>query len=429
MKHHPGVRSVFPLIVLTVALAGGASLARADGFFFQDGDTVVVVGDSITEQHLYSNYLEMWTVSRFPARKLVFRNSGIGGDRSPGGNSRFERDVVSHHPTAMTVDFGMNDGGYRAFDPAGFTTYMDGLEGMAKQSEAAKIRVAWLTPSPVEKNEDGPALEGYNQTLEKYSEGVRDVAMRHGGVFVDQFHPFIEAQNKARAANPKNRIGGGDVVHPGAPGQALMAWAVLKGLGFPRLVSAVEIDAASGTVQRAENCKAADVRAEAGSVRFRRADSALPFFPDDAKNILEWVPILDELNEYALKVTGLKPGRYEIRLGGKKVAEHSADELSKGVNLAAAALTQGPVADQVRSVWEAVKTKNKYYHDRIFRGVVLAPVNIPEFLGLHLSAADIEAKRQAAVAERLGKMPELDQAIQTALTTRAHEVEVRPAAP
>ena len=78
-----------------------------------------MIGDSITEQHLYSNYVEMWTVTRFPAWKLTFRNVGIGGDRSTGGNSRFKRDVLAHKPTAMTVDFGMNDGGYRPFDEAG----------------------------------------------------------------------------------------------------------------------------------------------------------------------------------------------------------------------------------------------------------------------------------------------------------------------
>ena len=72
---------------------------------------------------------------------------------------------------------------------------------------------------------------------------------------MDQFHPFVAAQDKARAEKPANRIGGGDAVHPGPPGQALMAWAILKGLGFPRLVSAAEIDAAAGKVAKSENCK------------------------------------------------------------------------------------------------------------------------------------------------------------------------------
>ena len=56
-----------------------------DKFFLKDGDTVVMMGDSITEQLLYSNYVEMWSVSRFPTWKLTFRNVGIGGDRSTGG--------------------------------------------------------------------------------------------------------------------------------------------------------------------------------------------------------------------------------------------------------------------------------------------------------------------------------------------------------
>src|SRR5262249_30673166 len=190
-------------------------------------------------------YVEMWTVSRFPSWKLTFRNVGIGGDRSTGGNDRFQRDVVSFKPTAMTVDFGMNDGNYQPFAPEAFRVYMKGLQGIADQAQAAKIRVAWITPSPMENAENGPALRGYNETFEKFSAGVREIAKKNHGLFIDQFHPFIELQDKARVADPKNRIGSdrehrGDPVHPAAPGQALMAWAILKGLHFPALVSSVE---------------------------------------------------------------------------------------------------------------------------------------------------------------------------------------------
>lgn len=58
---------------------------EAGEFFFRDGDTIVTIGDSITEQHLYSNYVEMWTVTRIPNWKLTFRNVGIGGDRHDRG--------------------------------------------------------------------------------------------------------------------------------------------------------------------------------------------------------------------------------------------------------------------------------------------------------------------------------------------------------
>ena len=99
----------FQRCCVAVLVFVSAASARADEFFFRDGDVVVMIGDSITEQHLYSNYVEMWTVTRHPNWKLTFRNVGIGGDRSVGGNARFTRDVLLHKPTAMIVDFGMND--------------------------------------------------------------------------------------------------------------------------------------------------------------------------------------------------------------------------------------------------------------------------------------------------------------------------------
>jgi hypothetical protein len=301
---------------------------------------------------------------------------------------------------------------------------MGGLQGIADQAKAANIRVAWITPSPVEKAEDGPAIEGYNQTLEKYSEGVKQIASNNSGLFVDQFHPFVAAIDKARQTNPKERIGRGDPVHPGPAGQALMAWAILKGLNFPRTVSQVEIDASEPKVVSAENCQVSELAAKDGGLGFQRADNALPFFPIEADNINQWAPVRDELNQYGLKVTGLKSGNYELRLNGTKVADYSADELAGGVNLTKAALVTGPVAEQVNAVWAAVKAKNQYYHDRIFRGVVLAQISIPDFLGVKLEPAEIEAKKQSAIAERMAKLPELDAAIQQALTPRAHRVEL-----
>src|SRR5262249_50602826 len=172
--------------ITLVALLLTVALARGDEFFFKDGDRVVMIGDSITEQHLYSNYVEMWTVSRFPSWKLTFRNTGIGGDTSGGGNGRVKRDVAAHNPTAMTVDFGMNDGGYRPFEEPRFLNYMRGLQGMADQAKKAKVRVAWITPQPLDGAEEGKtALTGYNQTLEKYSDGVKDIAQKNDGLFVD----------------------------------------------------------------------------------------------------------------------------------------------------------------------------------------------------------------------------------------------------
>ncbi len=412
---------------VAMLVCGSLSASAAD-FFFKDGDVVVMIGDSITEQHLYSNYVEMWTVTRFPNWKLTFRNVGIGGDRSTGGNSRFARDVLLHKPTAMTVDFGMNDGSYRAFEEGTFKPYMDGLQGMANQAKAANIRVAWATPQPLDNDAQGPtALTGYNQTLEKFSDGVKVIADKNGGLFVDQFHPYLAALDRARGKEPKyDRITAGDAVHPGPPGQALMAASILKGLSFPSLVSSAEIDAAGGEVVTAKNCTIENVAKKEGGLSFSRLDAALPFFPADAVSILPHAPILEELNDYRLKVTGLAAGKYEVRVGGKKIAELTHEQLATGANLAAGALTDGPIADQAKAVKAAVEAKNRFHHDMIFRGIVLSNVSIPEWLGIKLTAQEIDAKRQAVMAERLGKLPALDAEVAKTLVMKANTFDIVP---
>jgi len=411
--------------VVVMTLCCAATAGAAD-FFFKDGDVVVMIGDSITEQHLYSNYVEMWTVTRFPKWKLTFRNVGIGGDRSVGGNARFARDVLIHKPTAMTVDFGMNDGGYRAFGDDTFKPYMDGLQGMANQAKGASIRTAWVTPQPLDTAEQGStALTGYNQTLEQFSAGVKAIADKNAGLFVDQFHPYLAVLDNARGKGPKyDRITGGDAVHPGPPGQALMAAAILKGMNFPALVSTAEIDAASAKLVTSQNCMIEQIVKKDGGLAFTRLDAALPFFPPEATSILPHVSLLDELNDYRLKVTGLAAGKYEIRLGDVKVAELTADQLAAGVNLAGDVLAKGPIAEQMKGVKLAVENKNRFHHDMIFRGVVLS--NVPEWVTSIIPRDELEAKKKKLIEERLAQLPALDAEIAKALVMKANTFEIVP---
>jgi hypothetical protein len=132
-------------------------------------------------------------------------------------------------------------------------------------------------------------------TLEKFSAGVKEIAAKNNGLFIDQFHPYLEVLEKGRPNGVGDPITGGDAVHPGPPGQTVMAAAILKGLHFPKRVSAVEIDVATGKAVKEDNCKVTNVVASTGQVQFERQDNALPFFPAGANVILKWTPIHDEL--------------------------------------------------------------------------------------------------------------------------------------
>src|SRR5687768_15262613 len=85
--------------VLGLASASLRMAQAADGFPLRDGDTWVMAGDSITAQHLHSNYFEAFCFARYPQLTFRFRNSGVGGDTIPKVLARFDWDVAAWKPT------------------------------------------------------------------------------------------------------------------------------------------------------------------------------------------------------------------------------------------------------------------------------------------------------------------------------------------
>src|SRR5262249_30669669 len=135
---------------------------------------------------------------RFPDWNLTFLNAGIGGDTAGGGFNRADRDVLNDKPTAVTINFGMNDGGYKGPDDNIYKNYVNNQTNLVKKLAAAKVRIALMATSPVEavKRKDG---ETYNETLGKFCEGLKEVASANGAVHVDQFHPALKVLQKMAA--------------------------------------------------------------------------------------------------------------------------------------------------------------------------------------------------------------------------------------
>src|SRR5207248_9039634 len=168
----PSHRRLIGVFVLLVAVLAGA--ARAQGrFALRDGDRVVFYGDSITDQRLYTTFVEDYVVTRFPRMDASFVHSGWGGDRVTGGGGgpidrRLERDVIAYKPTVMTIMLGMNDASYRAFDQTIFDTYAKGYKHIVQKVKAAVpgIRFTLIDPSPFDDVTRNPNFPGaYNAVL------------------------------------------------------------------------------------------------------------------------------------------------------------------------------------------------------------------------------------------------------------------------
>src|SRR5437762_13611481 len=113
----PRLLALLALGLLTVCCA--AAERSAAGFPLQDGDVWVMAGDSITAQHLHSNYFEAFCYARYPKLKFAFRNSGVGGHTIPSTLNRFEHDIAAWKPTVVSVELGMNDAGNTSTEQIG----------------------------------------------------------------------------------------------------------------------------------------------------------------------------------------------------------------------------------------------------------------------------------------------------------------------
>jgi lysophospholipase L1-like esterase len=389
-------------------------------FAIRDGDRVVLLGDSITEQRQYTTFIETYTLTRFPQWNLTFRNIGWGGDTAQGGLGRAGRDMLPLKPTFVTIDFGMNDHGYRAFEDGIFKNYIDKQTQLTALLKDQGARVALLTPQPIEDKRPDPDQDVRNQFLRKMSDGLREVATQQSVLFADQFDPYMAVMLKARQTDPNAVIGAGDAVHPGPVGHTIMAWAVLKSLGAPAAVSSAELDGNGGKVVVATGCQISGLKVAEGGVSFTRKDEALPAPVDPAgESVTKLIPLLADLSRYELKVTGLPAPKYQLLIDDQPAATFTAQELAQGCNLT---LTAGPITEQARQVRNLVVEKNNLFFNRWRNVQLFTP---PDWV----KTPDFEKTRAAELARIDEQIAQTDAKINAARQPQPHAFVLKPAAP
>jgi lysophospholipase L1-like esterase len=373
------MRMVLSLVVLVLSVP---VFAADKPFFFQKGDRIVFLGDSITEQYQYSTDIELYLTTRFPDWNLTFLNAGIGGDTANGGAGRFQSHVLDEKPTTITINFGMNDAGYGKFDPARNKQYVEKTAAMLEMAKNAGVRVALLSPNAVDRR-GRENFKVYVETQKEFYAPLKDLAAQYGNSFVDQYAVTRAALEKMEADKADKVVPFGDGFHTASPGGLFMAHAILTGLGAPAKISNVTISAGAKDGQ-ADGCKIDELVFSSGSVSFDRIDNAIPIpVQKDWVSLLPYVNNLSDLNYYGLTVKHLPAGNYSITVDGSEVMKASADDLAKGVNLGNA--TSGPIWEQGNKVFQAINAKNQIVHGR-FRGVVM--FNPPDWL------ADVTKERK-----------------------------------
>ena len=211
--------------------------ARSD-LLLQDGDTVLFVGDSITDagrradvvRGLGSGYVAQVAdllAALHPERRVSIVNRGISGNRVVDLRDRWEQDVIAEQPDWVSISIGVNDV-WRWFDGnpdshVGIDEYRQVYRELLDATvEKTQARLILMETSVIGEDVDNES----NAMLAAYNEAIHEFAGEYGAVLAPMFQSFASSIGDRSVLEWTS-----DGVHPLPPGHMLMAVAWLRAVG------------------------------------------------------------------------------------------------------------------------------------------------------------------------------------------------------
>ena len=327
---------------------------------------VAIIGDSITEQKLYSKFIETYLLACTGRTDIKCFQFGWGGETASGFKARVENDLGAFHPNVATFCYGMNDGHYVPYADAIGKDYEANMrEVLMKAKEIGVTTIVAGTPGAVDtkyftRPAGGTTAAQYNDNLAHLGEFDRKLAEEFHTAFADVHKEMEDAMTKAKAANgAEYDVCGRDGVHPGPNGHLLMAAAFLKGLGLDGNIGEITIDM-KGTSSATEGHRASGSN---GSAEIESTKYPFCFDGDEkssggTRSILPFCKFNEELNRLTLRVKNLDAAKAKVSWGAES-KEFTKEQLTAGINLAAE-FTKTPFDTAFFTFINAVRLKQEY---------------------------------------------------------------------
>lgn len=339
--------------------------------FFNAGERVCFVGNSITSNAEFYHDILLYHLTRFPQQSLSFYNCGISGNVTQDVINRLDYDILIHNPTSAVIMLGMNDVKRDIYgqNPCSnadtlrlrkkaIDLYKMNLEIIINLFLSKNIKVILQKPSIYDQTAVLPKANnlGVNDALKTCADFVGELGEKYKLPTVDYWTIMTDLNLKMQQANPSATLIGSDRVHPGSVGHLIMAYQFLKTENAPRYISKIVISKNKRkSATKSVNCEISSASIENNKATFTVKESSLPFpIVKAQREALELIPFVDEMNVELVQVSGLIAGDYKLRIDGELIGSFSNKQLNEGINLATSATTpQYKQAMKVRDVlWE-----------------------------------------------------------------------------
>jgi hypothetical protein len=328
---------------------------------------VAVIGDSITEQKIYSKYIETYLLACTGRSDIKVFQFGWSGERAGGFAARLENDLAVFNPNVATTCYGMNDGSYKAYVEQIGADYEKNMRAILAGFGKVGVKlVAVGSPGGVDPDFfTRPTIKGelYNENLAQLRDIAKKLAEENKQPFANVHDTMMSALTKSKAA-----------------------------LGFDGEIGTITMDmkgqgaASSGHVVKS---------GQGGSVTLE--SSKWPFcFDADPKSagsnrsILPFTSFNQDLNRLTLQVKNIGVAKAKVTWGAQS-KEFSREQLEAGVNLAAE-FTQTPFDAAFAGLTNAIGLKQAYETTLIKSFVT------------HMRVVAAEAAEEPKVAAALAKL-------------------------
>lgn len=315
-----------------------------DGFsFYEDGDVVGFIGDSITHVEYSSiNYVEFlynFYLSRFPDRKVEFRNLGVSSYKASDILDIYDQDPAFVGINKAVIMLGMNE----ALEKVPTEDYILNMEHLVKKLKRSGLKgedILVLSPTPYDQtckanfDKEGNPYRLTDNTLTEFTEQLAVKTKEWKVHYVDLHTPMVELTAKIQEEDENNTMTIWDCVHPSAMGEMAMAYYILKAQGADEKVAEI-ISPESGGVETVHR-EVTDFYKGENGLRWTMKAETLPMaMTYEFQEFHQWFDLVGELNREMLLVEGMEADTpYILTVGETQVGSFTGKELAEGINLA-----------------------------------------------------------------------------------------------